>query len=182
MAPAGGQHEAAPIYLLDVRVARGARTQAHGVLWDGVLNATVDDDVDGPSPIEALMAALAGCVARNLGSVVEHAHITLDGMEMRIAAERTDDPPAVTSMRLDLDVQADAPPDRMTRLIGLALRSGTITNTLARAVRLDVHATLNGEPLELIDEPLAGDLDEEPAGVRDPFVAPDLAHALSTDR
>lgn len=180
--PSRVHHEVAPLYLLDVQVSRGARTQAHGVLWDGVLNATVDDDVDGPSPIEALMAALAGCVARNLGSVVEHAHLALDGMEMRIAAERTDDPPALTSLRLDLDVQTDAPPDHIARLISLALRSGTITNSLARAVPLDVHASLNGEPLELIDEPPAGDLDGEPAGVPEDPVAQDLAHSHSTDR
>jgi len=77
------------------------------VLWDGVLNATVDDDVDGPSPIEALSAALAGCVARNLVSVVEHAHLAPDGMETRVAAERTDDPPALTLLRLDLGLDAE---------------------------------------------------------------------------
>jgi hypothetical protein len=48
---------APPVYLLDVTVEPGERTRAHGVLWDGVLNASPRDTTDGPSPVEALLAA-----------------------------------------------------------------------------------------------------------------------------
>ena len=70
------KHPAAPVYLLDVHAVRGERTRAHGALWDGVLNATPDDTNDAPSPIEALMAALAGCLVRNLRSMADGRRIT----------------------------------------------------------------------------------------------------------
>ena len=91
------KREAEPVYLLDVTAVPGQRTRAAGVLWDGVLNSTPDDDIDGPSPIESLLAALAGCLARNLRSTADSAHIVLDRVELRVAATRSDDPPVVTS-------------------------------------------------------------------------------------
>jgi len=44
---------AAPVHLLEAEAVPGARARVKGALWDGVLNATPDDDIDGPSPIEA---------------------------------------------------------------------------------------------------------------------------------
>jgi len=69
---------AAPVHLMSVVAVPGERTVAHGALWDGVLNATSDDDIDGPSPIESLMAALAGCLARNLRSMADDTRLLRD--------------------------------------------------------------------------------------------------------
>ena len=104
------KHPAQPVYLLDVSAVRGERTRADGALWDGVLNATPDDTNDAPSPIEALMAALAGCLVRNLRSMADARRISLERADLHIAATRSDDPPVVTSLIVDLDVVADAEP------------------------------------------------------------------------
>jgi uncharacterized OsmC-like protein len=142
---------AAPVYLLEAEAAPGTRTRVQGALWDGVLNATPDDDIDGPSPVEALMAALVGCVTRNVRSVTDSAHVRFDRLTMRVAADRSDDPPAITVLRMDLAITTEVPVDRARRLVELALRDATITRTLARALDLSVVLTINDGPAEALD-------------------------------
>jgi uncharacterized OsmC-like protein len=136
--------------MLEAEVAPGARTRVHGPLWDGVLNATPDDTTDGPNPIEALMAALVACVARNLRSVTDAAHVTFERVAMRVAVERSDDPPAVTALHLDLAVTTAVPVDRARHLVELALRDATITRTFARGLDLTVLLTVNDSPVEAL--------------------------------
>ena len=138
-----------PVYLLEAVVAPGERTRVSGPLWDGVLNATPDDDIDGPSPIEALMAALVACVARNIRSVTDAAHVTFDRISMRVAMDRSDDPPAVSAIRLDLSVDTATPPERARHLVELALRDGTITRTLSRATEIDIRLVVNGADVDV---------------------------------
>jgi uncharacterized OsmC-like protein len=142
---------AQPVYLMDVSAGPGRRTTARGALWTGVLNATPDDDIDGPSPIEALLAAVAACFVRNLHSVAAGAHIAFSGVELRLAADRSDDPPAVTAIRVDADLTTEAPLATATRVVGLALGYGTMTRTLARAANLEVRVSVNGTPVEVTD-------------------------------
>ena len=142
-------HEAHPVHLLDATSVPGERTRVHGVLWDGVLNATPEDTLDGPLPIEALLAALAGCAIRNLRSVTDAAHVRFERVQLRVAAERSDDPPAITRIRLDIAVDTEVAVEQARRLVELALRNGTITRTVARGTSLDVHLALNGTPTEV---------------------------------
>lgn len=143
------KHQAQPVYLLDVTAIRGQRTRADGALWDGVLNATPDDATDGPSPIEALMAALAGCLIRNISSMAESAHIMIDRVELHIAANRSDDPPLVTRLVVDGDITCDAPFERVQRVLERAIRYGTITRTLAQACPLRIDLAIGGRPAAL---------------------------------
>jgi uncharacterized OsmC-like protein len=144
------RHGAAPVYLMQVVAAAGERTLAHGALWDGVLNATPDDDTDGPSPIESLMAALAGCLARNLRSVADDARIVLDRTEIAIAATRSDDPPAVAGLVVDRAIDSAAAAERVRHIVDLAIRYGTIRRTLTRACAMTINLTINrGDPEEL---------------------------------
>jgi uncharacterized OsmC-like protein len=141
---------AAPVYMLEAEAAPGTRTRVRGPLWDGVLNATPDDDTDGPNPIEALMAAVVACMVRNLRSVTDSAHVRFDRLAIRVAVERSDDPPAITALRIDLAITTDVPADRAHRLVELALRDATITRTLARGLDLTVLPTINASPTEAL--------------------------------
>jgi uncharacterized OsmC-like protein len=144
------RHVAAPVFLMQVVAVAGERTVADGALWDGALNATPDDNTDGPSLIESLMAALAGCLARNLRSVADEARVVLDRIEMAIAATRSDDPPAITGLVVDLAIDSPAAADRVRHVVDLAIRYGTIARTLARACPLTINLTINrGDPEEL---------------------------------
>jgi uncharacterized OsmC-like protein len=139
------------VYMLEADVAPGTRTRVRGPLWDGVLNATPDDDTDGPNPIEALMAAAVACMARNLRSVTDSAHVRFDRVAIRVAVERSDQPPAITALRLDVAITTDVPAGRARRLVELALRDATITRTLARGLDLAVLLTINDGPMEVLD-------------------------------
>ena len=143
------KHEAQPVYLLDAVSTPGERTRVHGVLWDGVLYATPEDTVDGPSPIEALLAGFAGCVIRNLRSVTDAPHVRFDRVALHVAAKRSDDPPAVTRIRLDIAVETTIPAEQGRRLVELALRYGTITRRVGRGAPLGIHLDINGTPTEV---------------------------------
>lgn len=138
---------APPVYLLDVVAEHGDRTRAHGELWDGVLNASPEDDTDGPSPVEALLAGVAACFVRNLRWVADGAHVEFARIGLHLAAERDDAPPAVREIRLEVELETDAEPSRVAGIVERALRSGTITRTVARAVNMEIVVRLNGAPL-----------------------------------
>lgn len=142
---------AAVVYLLDVEVRPGDRTRARGALWDGVLNASPDDTNDGPSPVEALLAAVAACFVRNLRWVADGAHVSFDRIGLHLAAGREDDPPAISAVHIDVDLSAHAPSARVVGIVERALRTGTITRTVSRAVNLTIGLRVNGEawPLDL---------------------------------
>jgi uncharacterized OsmC-like protein len=137
-------------YLLEADIAPGTRTRVHGPLWDGVLNATPDDETDGPNPVEALMAAAVACMARNLRSVTDAAHVRFDRVAIRVGVERADQPPAITALRLEIAITTDVPDGQARRLVELALRDATITRTLARGLDLAVLLTINDGPLEAL--------------------------------
>lgn len=139
------------VYLLDVEVRPGDRTRARGVLWDGVLNASPDDTNDGPSPVEALLAGVAACFVRNLRWVADGAHVSFDRIGLHLAAEREDDPPAISAVHIDVDLDGDAPGARVVGIVERALRTGTITRTVSRAADLTMSLRVNGEewPVDL---------------------------------
>jgi uncharacterized OsmC-like protein len=142
---------APPVYLLDVTVEPGDRTRAHGALWDGVLNASPQDTPDGPSPVEALLAGVAACFVRNLSWVADGAHVTFQRIGLHLAAERDDDPPAISQVHLDVELETDAPPKRVAGIVERALQTGTITRTVARAVDFSMTLRINGDdwPVDL---------------------------------
>ena len=142
--PGGHAHIGGPVSLLEVTADRGERTRADGPLWSGVLNATPDDSTDGPLPIESLLAALAGCLVRNMAAEAEHASIVLERIVLRVAAGRTDDPPLVASLAVEAEVTSDASIEVVGRVMDRALRHGTITRTLAVACPLGVTLSVNG--------------------------------------
>lgn len=133
----------APLYLLDVSVERGDRTRAHGALWDGVLNASPEDTNDGPSPVEALLAAVAACFVRNLRWVADGSHVEFDRIDLHIAAERSDAPPAITAVHVDVDLTTAAPGGRVAGIVERALKTGTITRTVARSTRFTLRLRVN---------------------------------------
>lgn len=140
---------APPVYLLDVVAEQGGRTQARGALWDGVLNASPEDGTDGPSPVEALLAAVAACFVRNLRWVADGVHVEFARIALHLAAQRYDNPPALNGIRMEIDLAADAPAPQVVGVVERALRSGTITRTVARAVQLDIVLRINGDVAEI---------------------------------
>lgn len=158
---------AVPVYLLDVQISPGERTVARGALWDGPLNASPEDTNDGPSPVEALLAGVAGCFVRNLRWVADGAHVAFDRIELRLAAERDDDPPMIREVLLEVRLDTDATAPRVAGVVERALRGGTIVRTIARAVDFRFELSINDEPWP-IDLGVVGLGDRRPAGASHP--------------
>jgi uncharacterized OsmC-like protein len=139
-----------PVYLLDVTVDRGDRTRVRGALWDGVLNASPEDDIDGPSPVEALLAGVAACFVRNLRWLADGRHIEFGRICLQLAAQRDDDPPAISHVRLEAHLETDALARRVAEVVEGALRTGTITRTVARATRFEFELRVNGVHMPVV--------------------------------
>ena len=75
---------AVPVYLLTSRFLLGERTA--DVARSAMARRThCRGDDDGPSPVEALLAGVAGCFVRNLRWVADGAHVVFDRIELRLA-------------------------------------------------------------------------------------------------
>ena len=120
------------------------------------------------SPVEALLAGVAGCFVRNLRWVADGAHVTFDHVGLRLAAERDDTPPAIREVRLEVRLKTDAAAPRVAAIVERALRSGTITRTVARAVELRFELWINGQrwPIDLATVGLGGHRVGLPTSVR----------------
>ena len=75
----------------------------------------------------------------------------IERLELHLAAERCDAPPAITAIRLAADLTTTAPITSVAGVVEPALRYETITRTVARASRSEARASINGTSLEVPD-------------------------------
>jgi putative redox protein len=59
------------------------------------MDATPEHGGRGPSPMETLLAALAGCTAMDVVSILEKMRAPLEGLEVRVSGERAETHPRV---------------------------------------------------------------------------------------
>jgi putative redox protein len=77
--------------------------------------------VAGPTPVEALAMALAGCMAIDVADIVTKGRHPLQALEATISGERKDDPPRrFVSFRMHFTVTGAAPPQAVERAIQLS--------------------------------------------------------------
>jgi putative redox protein len=76
---------------------------------------------EGPSPVQALVVALAGCMAMDVEEIVRKGRHPLAGLRARIHADRRSAPPAhLTSVALHFVVEGDVPAAAVERAIDLS--------------------------------------------------------------
>jgi putative redox protein len=92
----------------------------HGTSGD--VELTIDSPaVAGPSPMQLLGFALAGCMAIDVAVVLLRGRFDVKSLRARLAAERSPtDPKRFTSVNLRFTVEGDVPPDRMQRALDLS--------------------------------------------------------------
>lgn len=99
--------------------------------WDGDLRfagrvdgtaITLDGDkATGPSPVQALAASLAGCMAIDVAQVLVRGRLPLAGLAARLTAERAaEEPRRLVRVTLHFVVQGDVPADRVERALALS--------------------------------------------------------------
>ena len=75
----------------------------------------------GPSPVQALAFALAGCLGMDVVHILRKGRYDLRGLKVALVAERAqEDPHRVTAVTIDITVTGAVPPDQVQRAISLS--------------------------------------------------------------
>ena len=75
----------------------------------------------GPSPVQALLLALASCMAMDVASILEKGRLDVRSIRARLSAERAPEPPRrVLTVALHFTVEGAVPEDRIERAIALS--------------------------------------------------------------
>jgi putative redox protein len=105
----------------------------------GTAEATLDwDSGTAPSPVQALVLALAGCMAADVVLVLEKARQPLRGLTTRVRAERAEKPPR-RLLRVDIRfaVQGGVLAEKVERAILLSRETYcSVWHSLARDIEL----------------------------------------------
>jgi len=75
----------------------------------------------GPSPVQALAFALAGCMGMDLVYILRKGRHDLRGLRIALVAERApDDPKRITAVTIDFAVTGTVPDDQVQRALDLS--------------------------------------------------------------
>jgi putative redox protein len=75
----------------------------------------------GPSPVQALAFALAGCMGMDVVYILQKGRLDLKGLKIALTAERApDDPHRITAVTIDFIVTGGVPREQVQRAIDLS--------------------------------------------------------------
>jgi putative redox protein len=75
----------------------------------------------GPSPVQALAFALAGCMGMDVVHILRKGRLDLKGLKVALTAERAqEDPHRITAVTIEFTVTGDVPRDQIQRAIDLS--------------------------------------------------------------
>jgi putative redox protein len=75
----------------------------------------------GPSPVQALAFALAGCMGMDVVHILTKGRYNLGGLKISLSAERAqDNPHRITAVTLEFVVTGEVPRDQIQRAIDLS--------------------------------------------------------------
>ena len=100
--------------------------------------------VEGPSPMQALAFALAGCMAMDVVHVLKKGRHDMRGLKADLKGERApDDPRRFTSIELKYTVTGDVPNDAVDRAIQLSRdKYCSVWHSMRQDIRFDVTYTI----------------------------------------
>src|SRR3954451_16534330 len=76
---------------------------------------------EGPSPVQALVFGLAGCMGMDIVHILKKGRHELRGLKVSLVAERAPgDPHRLTSVKADFAVTGDIPKEQIRRAIDLS--------------------------------------------------------------
>jgi len=97
----------------------------HGLVFEGTSShaSIVLDSAgkEGPSPVQALAFAIAGCMGMDVVHILTKGRHELRGLKVSLVAERAaEDPHRVTAVAVDFAVTGPVPRDQVQRAIDLS--------------------------------------------------------------
>ena len=111
----------------------------------GNASITLDSaSVAGPSPVQALGFALAGCMAMDVVHVLRKGRHDLKGLKVALTAERASaDPHRITSVKLEYTVNGDVPKDAVQRALDLSRdKYCSVWHSMRQDIPLDATFTI----------------------------------------
>ena len=102
--------------------------------------AMANDDVGGPTPIDALLAALAGCTAMDVASILRKKRQSAASYEVEVDGDRADEHPRVfTAIRVEHRVRGAVEPEALRRSIELSATTYCPVSAMLSAVARVEH-------------------------------------------
>lgn len=99
--------------------------------------------VAGPSPMQALAFALAGCMAMDVVHVLAKGRFNLRGLRTDLTGERaSDDPHRFIAVTLHFTITGNVPPDKVERAIALSREKYC---SVWHSMRQDIELTVTHE-------------------------------------
>jgi putative redox protein len=100
--------------------------------------------VEGPSPVQTLAFALAGCMAMDVVHIVRKGRHELRGLKVDLVAQRAEeDPHRITSVELKYSITGNVPKDVVQRAIDLSRdKYCSVWHSLREDITLDVTFTI----------------------------------------
>lgn len=75
----------------------------------------------GPSPVQALLLALAGCMAMDVAAILNKARLDVRGIKARLTADRAEEVPRrVVKVAFHFTVEGDVAEEKIERAIALS--------------------------------------------------------------
>ena len=102
-----------------------------------VLDTDVAGRLDAFNPAELLLAAVAACMIKGIERATPTLKFDLRAVEVRLHGERQDSPPNMVAITYELIVDTDETDQRLDLLHKNVRRYGTISNTVAAALKLE---------------------------------------------
>ena len=99
----------------------------------------------GPSPVQALAFAIAGCMGIDVADILRQGRHPLQGLDVSFHGERAQDPPhRFTSVTLTFKVRGDVPGEAVRRAIALSHEkycsvSNSLRGDIAFATEFEVY-------------------------------------------
>ena len=116
--------------------------------WAGPFTLVADRPVEGGggglgfNGGQLLNLAVAGCVSNDLFREARRLEITLDRVVIRVDSDYAGDPPVSSDIRYDVEVEGDAPRERLEELVALVDRIAEIPNSLRNGTRVSLGEAL----------------------------------------
>ncbi len=97
----------------------------HGLVFhaaSGAVSITIDGDSrEGPSPVQSLAFALAGCMSADIAYILTKGRYTFRSLRSRITADRApDDPHRFVRVAMRFTIEGGVPEEAVARAISLS--------------------------------------------------------------
>lgn len=144
--------------MLEYRVTAQRRNDRESLVACKKAELLIDTSLEGRddafNPLELLLAALSGCMLKNIERVSPILRMKVTAVDIQLKALHQDSPPRVTRIECQLQVATDADARKIELLHTNLRKYGTVYNTLALSCELtgELHRLDPSNPLPTTEE------------------------------